>query len=568
MRVRPPALLLSALLVLPAFAQEPVDLDVVTRIRLEGYHRSKAKEILSEMCDVVGPRLTGSPSYRKASGWAQKKMSDWGLANVHAESFAPFGRGWTYGKTAVTMRAPETAVLAALPKAWTPGTNGPKRGTVVFAKLEKAEDLEKWKGKLAGKVVLLDDAPERKPREKADVQRYTAERLEEVARFETNVRYGGPRRDRKKFIEERDFAEKRLKFLSEEKALASITASRGEDGTIFVQQGASWEEGKPSGPTALSMAAEAYGRLFRLVKMKKEVELEIEVEAAFTDPDPEAAANVLGEIPGTDRKGEVVMLGGHLDSWHGGTGATDDGAGVAIAMEAIRILKVLDLHPKRTIRVALWGGEEQGLLGSRAYVARHFASRPEPTDPEEKKLPGWMRRDAGPLTFHPEWKTLAGYFNVDNGAGKIRGIYTQENAAARPIFEAWLEPLKDLGATALTNRSTGGTDHLSFDAVGLPGFQFIQDELDYETRTHHSNVDVVERAPDADLQEAAVVLASFVWEAASRPAMLPRKPVPPARPREEDAEERAEAKPSEAAPHDAKSAETRPADAKPAAPKP
>jgi Zn-dependent M28 family amino/carboxypeptidase len=271
------------------------------------------------------------------------------------------------------------------------------------------------------------------------------------------------------------------------------------------------------------MAAEHFNRLSRLLDRKLPVELELDVRARFIDQDP-MAYNTVAEIPGTDRKGEVVMLGAHMDSWHTGTGATDNGAGVAVTMEAVRILRALDLHPRRTIRIALWSGEEQGLLGSRAYVREHFASRPE--QPGDAELPFFQRPVRGPLTIKPEHAKLSGYFNVDNGTGKIRGIYTQQNAAVVPIFEAWLRPFADLGATTVTMRNTGGTDHQSFDAVGLPGFQFIQDEGDYSTRTHHTNMDVLDRAQKDDLMQASVVLASFVYNTAMRDELLPRKPLP------------------------------------------
>jgi len=255
------------------------------------------------------------------------------------------------------------------------------------------------------------------------------------------------------------------------------------------------------------------------------VELEVNVQTKFSDD--QAGYDTVAEIPGSDKKDEIVMLGAHLDSWHGGTGATDNGAGSAVVMEAVRILKALGVKPRRTIRIALWSGEEQGLLGSRGYAANHFGSRPEPSDPKERELPSFLWREQGALTIKPEQAQIAGYFNIDNGTGKLRGIYTQENAAVVPIFEKWLEPFHDLGATTVSMRNTGGTDHLSFDAVGIPGFQFIQDPMDYGTRTHHSNMDVYERAQREDLMQASAILASFVYNTAMRDEMLPRKPLPP-----------------------------------------
>jgi Zn-dependent M28 family amino/carboxypeptidase len=293
---------------------------------------------------------------------------------------------------------------------------------------------------------------------------------------------------------------------------------------LFVQGGGSRVKGEPTGPLALVMAAEHFNRIARLLELKKDVELEVDVRAQFHDDDSQGY-NTIAEILGTDKKGELVMLGAHLDSWHTGTGATDNAAGSAVTMEVVRILKALDVKPRRTIRIALWSGEEQGLLGSRNYVRTHFASRPDPR-PEDRDLPSAFTRNAGPLTLKPEHAKLSAYFNLDNGTGKIRGVYLQQNAAARPIFEAWLKPFEDLGAKTLTMRNTSGTDHLSFDGVGLPGFQFIQDEADYSTRTHHSNWDVYDRMQREDMMQASVIMAAFVYNAAMRPEMFPRKALP------------------------------------------
>ncbi|HEY8148257.1 MAG TPA: M20/M25/M40 family metallo-hydrolase, partial [Vicinamibacteria bacterium] len=307
--------------------------------------------------------------------------------------------------------------------------------------------------------------------------------------------------------------------------LATIEVSPTDAGVVLVGRGGSWVKDEDPGVPALVMAAEQYNRLARLVDRDVEVELELDVRSRFHDDDP-TAYNTVAEIPGMDKRGEVVMLGAHLDSWHAGTGATDNAAGSAVAMEAVRILQALDVKPRRTIRVALWSGEEEGLMGSKAYVAEHFGTRAGTPDPRERDLPSFLRRDpTGPVTTKPDHVRLSAYFNVDNGTGKIRGIYAERNAAVAPIFEAWLRPLHDLGATTVTLRHTGGTDHLPFDAVGLPAFQFIQDEADYETRTHHTNLDVYDRLQKTDLMQAAVVLATFVYDAAARPERLPRRPL-------------------------------------------
>jgi Zn-dependent M28 family amino/carboxypeptidase len=298
-----------------------------------------------------------------------------------------------------------------------------------------------------------------------------------------------------------------------------------------VQSGGSYKKGETTAVPQLTMALEHWTRIERLLKEKQEVTLELNVANTFYDDDP-MQYNTVAEIPGTDKKDEVVMLGAHLDSWHTGTGATDNGAGSIVMMEAVRILKAIEAKPRRTIRIALWSGEEQGLLGSQFYVQQHFGSRPPMEEPMMKGMPTLLRRDAGPVTVKPEQAKVSAYFNVDNGTGRIRGVYLQENEAVAPVFEAWMKPFKDLGMTTLTMRNTGGTDHLSFDAVGIPGFQFIQDPMDYETRTHHSNMDVYDRLQPDDLKEDAVIVASFVYDAAMRDQMLPRKPIEPPLPKE------------------------------------
>lgn len=524
-------LALSLAVVPPLAAQgaERVDLDAVTRIRLEGLQRGRAMEVAAKLCDEIGPRLTGSPAYRKAAEWAQGQLTAWGLSNARLAPFE-FGRGWVLERAAVHMLTPQSTPLPAWPKAWTPGTDGPRSGAAVLVKVEREEDLATWKGKLEGKVVLLGDVPEARSEEKPDSERYSDEELSKLARYE--ARDGRRGRDRLKMRREFQLRRKVAAFLAEEKVLAVLEPSRGDDGTVFLQGGGTWRAGEPDGVVTLVVGSEAYGRMARLLGKKVPVEVEVDVKARFTEPDPLSATNVLAELPGTDRKDEVVMIGAHLDSWQAGTGATDNAVGVAAVMEAMRILKAAGLTPRRTIRVALWGGEEQGFLGSRAFVEREVATRPAlPAGERDAGVPEWLRgARGGPLTLKPGHAKLSAYFNLDNGAGKVRGIYTQENAGVRPLFEAWLAPLADLGATTVTNRSTGGTDHQPFDQAGVPGFQFIQDPLDYMSRTHHSNRDVLERIPAGDLAQASVVVATFAWQAAQRDAMLPRKPLPPSPP--------------------------------------
>ena len=529
-------LLLSALpLAALATGSDDVDLEMVTKIRDEGFRHSKVMEILSELTDRIGPRLTGSPQMKRANEWTRDQFTSWGLVNSHLESWGPFGRGWSLESVSVRMTSPDVAPFYAIPQAWTPGTNGAITAKAIKIKAEKVEDFEKYKGKLAGLIVLNGDMREVKPHEDAEMRRYDEKGLDNVARY--GIPTGRPATDPQEIRRRREFARKLAEFFAAEKPAAVIDPARGDGGTLFVQSGGPFrvDDTTPAVPR-LTMAIEHYGRVARLLDRNQPVELEVNVATRFYD-DAGTQFNTVAEIPGTDKKDELVMLGAHLDSWHSGTGATDNGAGSAVIMEAVRILKALGVKPRRTIRVGLWSGEEQGLLGSRGYVREHFGGRPEPANQQERD-PAFLQ-PRGPLTIKPDQKKVSAYFNVDNGSGKIRGIYCQENAAVRPLFEAWLEPFKDLGANVVSLRNTGGTDHLSFDAVGIPGFQFIQDPLEYDTRTHHSNMDVYERAQRDDMMQAAVILASFVYNAAMREQMMPRKPLPPdepARPPERRAE--------------------------------
>jgi hypothetical protein len=508
-----------------AASPETLDLEMLTRIRQEGFRRSQVMQTLSEITDRIGSRVTGSPQMKEANNWAKDKLNEWGLVNAHLESYGPFGRGWQEEFTSVRMVAPEIAMLRAIPRAWTPGTNGVIRGKVVKIKVEKKEDLEQYKGKVASMIVLAADMREVKPATDPLSTRLTDQRLDEIGQYQIPPERGGGRYSPEEARKRMEMAKAMNQFFLDEKALAVIEPSQYDQGLVTVSGTQAYKAGEVTGVPTLNMAIEHYGRISRLLDRKVPVELELNVQTRFFDDDP-MAYNTLAEIPGSDKKDEVVILGAHLDSWHGGTGATDNGAGVAACMEAVRILKALDLKPRRTIRIALWSGEEQGLLGSRGYVKQHFAARPDPTDPKEKELPEYMRRPTGPLQFKPEYNKMAAYFNIDNGTGKLRGVYAQENTAVRPIFETWIEPLKDLGVNTVTMRNTGGTDHHSFDAVGLPGFQFIQDPIEYFTRTHHSDMDVYERIQREDMMQQAVVMAWFVYNAATREQMLPRAPLP------------------------------------------
>ena len=503
-------------------AQERVDLDMVTKIRLEGFNRSQVMETASELMDRIGPRLTGSPQMKEANEWTKDRLASWGLANAHLESWGPFGRGWTWEGCTVRMTTPSFAELVAIPEAWTPGTSGPVRAKATRLNIKSKDELENFKGKLGGTIVFFGEMREIGLREKPDAERYDEKELE--AEYMYQMPGGPPRYDRAELRKRRELRQAVEKFLEEEKALAMVSPGRGDMGTFGVQGGGTWKKGDPVGLPSVNMEPEHFGRVARLLDRSVPVEIEMDVKARFIEEDL-MQWNTIAEIPGTDKKDEVVMLGAHLDSWHGATGATDNGAGSVAVMEAMRILKAVGAKPRRTIRVALWSGEEQALYGSKAYVAQHFASRPEPP-PEDKDKPFYLRKKTWPITPKPEHGKLSVYFNLDNGSGKIRGIYCEDNAAVVPIFEDWFEPFHDLGATVVTMNETGGTDHQSFDDVGLPGFQFVQDQLEYETRTHHTNMDLYERLQKNDLMQASVILASFAYNAAMRDGMIPRKPMP------------------------------------------
>ena len=519
-RIFPVAVLLLSL---SLTAADSPDLQMVTRIRQEGFRNSKVMEYASALTDRIGPRLTGSPNMRRANEWTRDELTKIGLVNAHLEEFQ-FGRGWTADSVSVRMLTPDTQQLYAIALAWSPATNGPLRAKVVKAKLETKEDLEKHKGKLAGAIVMIAEPKEMKPLDKAALSRYSEEELEELEEYEMPSTDSARRRE---FMGRREFRKLLAQFAMDEKIAAVLMPGNGEGGVFRVQASGTWLDNEPVGVPAVGIAPEHYARISRLIDAKTDVELEIDLRTRFLEQDRNAW-NTIAEIPGTDKKNEVVMLGAHLDSWHTGTGSTDNAAGEAAMMEAVRIIKALGIQPRRTIRIALWSGEEQGLLGSRAYVAQHFGKRDEPKDPEQAKLPAWARTtDKGELRILPGHAKVAAYFNIDNGTGKLRGIYAQENAAVVPIFTSWLTPLHDLGATAVTMRNTGSTDHVPFDEVGIPAFQFIQDQVEYSTRTHHTNWDTYERLQREDMMQAAVIVATFVWETANRAEMMPRMaPVP------------------------------------------
>jgi carboxypeptidase Q len=520
------AVLVLVLAVVPIRAQAPSlsqsDLAAIHQIREEGFGAttSKVMEIISYLSDVHGPRLTNSPNIKEAAKWTTDTMNDWKLTNVHLEKWGPFGRGWSNERTNVQVIAPHPFPLIAYAKAWTPGTNGPITADAVFAPVTKEEDFAKFKGQLKGKFVLTAAIPESPERFEPQAHRYTDAELADLATQQVPAAQAGQEDRIAQFRATRDFQLKVQAFLLNEGVAAWIEPSRSDDGTVFVQQGGGRDKEKdPPAPCRIAVANENYGRIVRTLEKKVPVSMFVDVENKFWDDDL-SSFNIIGEIPGSDKAkaDEVVMLGGHFDSWQSGTGATDNGAGSAVMLEAMRILKATGAKMRRTVRIGLWTGEEQGLLGSRAYMKQHFGD-PNTEDPATHLI-----------KILPEHAKLDAYYNIDNGTGKIRGVYLQGNEMVAPIFNAWMVPFHDLGMTTLTIRNTGGTDHLSYDAVGLPGFQFIQDPMDYDTRTHHSNMDVYERIQEADMKQMAVIVASFVYLTANRDEMMPRKPLPKAQP--------------------------------------
>jgi carboxypeptidase Q len=509
---------------LAACSQESVDLEMINRIRYEGFRNSKIMEIASGLMDGIGPRLTGSPGVKQANEWTRDQLTSFGLANAHLESWGPFGRGWSNEFVSARMVSPTIAPLIAYAKAWTPGTNGVLKGKCARVKIESKKDFDKYRGKLAGMIVLFGPDPEVKTVSTPMFERLADKDLADIGQYPIPNEKPGFRLAQ--YLKRNAFQKDLSKFLGEEKILALVDHGYGNygGGTLFVASGGSWKTGETTTYPAVTIALEQWDRMARLLEQKKDVEIELNIANTFYDNDA-MQYNTIAEIPGTDKKDEIVMVGAHLDSWHTGTGATDNGAGTVVMMEAMRILKAVDVKPRRTVRIGLWTGEEQGLLGSQFYVQQHFGSRPPMTEPDMKDMPTLLRREAGPVTVKPEQAKISVYLNVDNGSGKLRGVYLQENVAAAPIFEAWMQPFKDLGMSTLAARNTGGTDHQSFDAVGIPGFQFIQDPLDYSTRTHHSNMDVYDRLQSDDLKQAAVIVASFVYNAAMREQKFPRKPI-------------------------------------------
>jgi hypothetical protein len=493
-------------------AQERLDPAALHKIKTEAFENSKVMETEFNLTDLHGPRLTNSPQYFEAADWAVKQLSEWGI-KAHQEKW-PFGRGWQFTHYSAHLVEPQYAPLIGFPLAWTKGTNGTVTGEPVWMEgLNTDADLEKQKGRLKGKIVLIGAPRDLEMSMEPLGRRFTEADLHELFIAPDPGAGGRGGRGGQPFgPAAREFRERVQKFLAEEAPLVVVQggAGRSEGGDVFGGSAGSYNLKDPEAPPTVVITPEHYNRIVRLIQHKIPVKLEFNIQTKFQDERTDCV-NIVGEIEGGRKKDEVVMLGGHFDSWQGGTGATDNAAGSAVMMEAIRILKTLNLKMDRTVRIGLWGGEEEGLLGSKAYVKEHFG------DPQTMKLTS-------------EHAKLAGYFNIDNGTGKIRGVYLQGNDMMRPVFEQWFAPLKDLTEGAISIRNTGGTDHLSFDAVGLSGFQFIQDPMEYGSRTHHSNMDVYDRIQKGDMMQISAIVAAFVYNTAMREEMLPRKPLPKPQP--------------------------------------
>lgn len=521
---------------LPQPQRETLDLAMYARIREEATQHSHVMEYASALMDGIGPRLTGSENLKKANSWTKEQFAAMGCSNAHLEDWGEFGMGWKQLNTWARMTAPDTAVFIAQAAPWSPPTKGAVSGPAVWVDIKDEKDFDKYTGKLAGKIVLYGDMRDVKPVDKPLFARHEDSDLQRIETYPIRLNENG--NSFQEYLKRLEFREKVGKFLAAEQALAVLTPSRdgrnngGSGGTMFDDSGAGFgwmiyqrDRANPL-PVAVT-AIENYGRIYRLLKANVPVSIELDIDTQFTG-DHQHGFDTIAEIPGTDPKlkDELVMLGGHLDSWASATGATDNGAGTVVAMEVMRILTALHVSPRRTIRVGLWTGEEQGEFGSYNYVKQHFGFVPRSTAPDQLRVTEFDRDPAGPIQWKPDYQKISAYFNLDNGTGKIRGIYLQENAAEGPIFAQWMAPLKDLGVETISFRNTGGTDHEAFDAIGIPGFQFIQDPLDYGSRTHHSNMDTYERLQPEDLAQAALVEAIFVYNTAMRDQMLPRKPLP------------------------------------------
>jgi carboxypeptidase Q len=504
-----------AFAILPLVAQttEPVDWTAVQRLKDEGLNRSRVMDTISHLTDLHGPRLTNSPNMHRAAEFVRARMNEFGIESVQFEAWGHFGRGWENERTSIHVTAPNRWPVVGFSKAWAPGTDGPRSGPVIYAPITTREQLEGYRGSLKGKWVLLSPARQVASLFSAPARRYTDEELRGLTTYPPSaVPPPTPEVPQPAQAPQpaEAFRRERMAFLVAEGVAGIVevsSAGRGDNLTVLIGgplAGEGTREPKEPPPLPhLVFAAEHYHRIVRLLALKQNVTLEADIRNRVYD-DNLGAYNIVAELAGSDLSDEVVLLGAHFDSWHIGTGATDNGASSAVVMEAMRLIKTTGLPLRRTVRMVLWTGEEQGLLGSRAYVSRHFGGR-------------------GNTPATPAHAKVSAYFNQDNGAGSYRGIYLQRNDAVRPIFEAWMTPFADFGITTASIRPTAGTDHVAFDEAGLPGFQFIQDPMDYSTWTHHTQQDLYERINPHDVMKNAVIMAAFVYHAANRDAPLPRR---------------------------------------------
>ena len=539
-----PACLVTLAIVLPATAQDKTDLSLTHLIKQEAFDHSQVMDTLASLTDRYGPRLTASPEFDEAAAWTMKRMSDWNLSAIHTESWGPFGRSWSLRHYAVEMIEPRYSLLDAIPLAWSEPTGKPLTAELVVAPfVATASNLAKteadwakyqaeWHGRLSGRIVLLNRPHTSSLGANPDLRRYTDADLAALAKSpdpgapKINVKFADiklpddpaevaayvatlPLEVRTLLTDKaRDASEARDRWFGAEGVAAIFMEdARSHEGLAFAEAAGN-RSATPLSPAKFRVTEEQYNRIARLLERKEPVRVRVDLEAAVGSENLNAKI-IIAELPGGSKKDEIVMIGAHFDSWHGGTGATDNGAGSAVMLEAMRILSTLHIKLDRTVRIALWSGEEEGLLGSKAYVKEHFG------DPVTEIVTSQQAQ-------------LAAYFNLDNGSGRIRGVYLQGDDAARPFFDRAFAPFRDLGVSTISLRDTGGTDHLSFDAVGIPGFQFIQDPLDYSTITHHSTMDTYDHLVPADLMQASAVIASLVAMEANAPEMMPRKPLPPA----------------------------------------
>ena len=496
-----------------AHAGEPVDEQVIASIKMEGFQNSQLMDTAFHLTEVYGPRLSGTPSLKAAADWSRARLAEWGLENAHLESWDLAIPGWNLESYSAELLEPRFLRLAAIPMAWTPGTAGVIGGVPVLVEVKKEEDFEKYRGKLRGSIVLNDAVEALDAEKAAAARRLSDEKIREFVGAMGPVKPADYWEELDKWYEEFEEIAKVIRFFKEEGVAALLIPSSRANGVVRVTY-SGMEDPEENAPTFV-VARESFNMLARLTE--RDLAPRLRLESSVEIVEGVKGYNVIAEIPGSDPKlrDELVIIGGHIDAWHAGSGATDNAAGCAVVMEAMRILTAIGAQPRRTIRMVLWDGEEQDYSGSVHHVTQHFA-------------------DLESMELRPAHGKLSAYYNYDSGTGKIRGIYLQGNEWVRPIFEAYLAPFHYLGAETVTTETTDGTDHVIFDAVGLPAFTFIQDPMDYTKLTHHTDQDMYDQLVEEDLKQSAVIVASFAYHTAMRDEMLPRKKLPPKRERDRD----------------------------------